>query len=151
MSDKTDFRDDMDDDLAVACNNCDWFGKMSEVKPISDIRSRILPGEIVPAGECPKCSALASLSDRSIPFILRDHAEQPNGELDVTIKLSNGNIELYPKDYGNHANDPGHGCPLFIEFYDGHLRALAWADINQEDPTHTIDLEGARETNRKEG
>jgi len=27
---------------------------------------------------------------------------------------------------------------------------LVWADINQEDPTHIISLEGARETNRDE-
>jgi hypothetical protein len=26
---------------------------------------------------------------------------------------------------------------------------VVWADINQEDPTHIIDLEGARESNRK--
>jgi hypothetical protein len=38
-----------------------------------------------------------------------------------------------------------------LESVNGHLRVIIWADINAEDPTHIIDLEGARETARKEG
>ncbi len=31
-----------------------------------------------------------------------------------------------------------------IEIYDGQLRVIVWSDIDQEDPTHSINLEGAR-------
>lgn len=50
----------------------------------------------------------------------------------------------------------GTGCmcgnfpPIFIEWYDGKPRILIWADINEEDPTHVIDMSGALESNRKE-
>lgn len=59
-----DFRTHLDeshDNLPVACNNCVWKGRMQDVNPIRDLDDRISPGEIVPAGECPQCGALASL------------------------------------------------------------------------------------------
>ncbi len=37
-----------------------------------------------------------------------------------------------------------------FEVWEGELRCLVWADINQEDPTHIINLDGAKVTNRKE-
>ena len=37
-----------------------------------------------------------------------------------------------------------------FEVWEGELRCLIWADINQEDPTHIINLDGAKVTNRKE-
>jgi len=37
-----------------------------------------------------------------------------------------------------------------FEVWEGELRCLVWADINQEDPTHLINLDGAKVTNRKE-
>lgn len=40
--------------------------------------------------------------------------------------------------------------PIFIEFYDGKPRILIWADINEEDPTHVIDLSLALESNRED-
>ena len=49
------------DELPVACGNCNWKGQMQDVNPLKNISARVSPGEIVPAGECPKCGALASL------------------------------------------------------------------------------------------
>lgn len=43
------------------CNNCDWEGDsslMSGIAGIQGLFERISPGEIVPAGECPKCGCL---------------------------------------------------------------------------------------------
>ncbi len=50
--------------------------------------------------------------------------------------------------YGDYGSTAGHGCPVMIEHYDGVLRLLVWGDINQQDPTHIIDLEGALEAKR---
>jgi len=46
---------------------------------------------------------------------------------------------------------PGEGCNdiVMVEHYGGRLRVIVWGDINQEDATHIIDLEGARESNRR--
>lgn len=37
-----------------------------------------------------------------------------------------------------------------FEVWEGELRCLIWADINQEDPTHIINLDGAAVGRRKE-
>lgn len=41
-------------------------------------------------------------------------------------------------------------APIYIEFYQGEVVLYVWADINDEDYSHKISLEGARESNRKE-
>lgn len=51
----------VDDDKRCECQDCGWLGKASEVNPISGIEERITPGEIVPVGECPMCTALVQL------------------------------------------------------------------------------------------
>ena len=42
------------------------------------------------------------------------------------------------------------GRVVWVEFYDGKWWLRVWADINQEDPTHSIDLSGAMITARDE-
>lgn len=44
----------------VECANCDWRGEESETNglPEQGIFDRVAPGEIMPAGECPSCSAV---------------------------------------------------------------------------------------------
>lgn len=42
----------------------------------------------------------------------------------------------------------GHRTIISFEVWEDELRCLIWADINQEDPTHTISLEGAKVTKR---
>ena len=56
---------------------------------------------------------------------------------------------ISPEGYGECNALGGKGSPIMLEIWEGKLRLIVWADINQEDPTHIIDLEGARETNRK--
>jgi hypothetical protein len=41
------------------CANCDWQGSWAETRDVRDFWQRIAPGEVVPAGECPHCGALA--------------------------------------------------------------------------------------------
>lgn len=36
-----------------------------------------------------------------------------------------------------------------FEVWEGELRCLIWADINQEDPTHIINLDGAQVSKRE--
>lgn len=62
----------------------------------------------------------------------------------------NGLLLLRPEGFGEKTALDGHGHPIALELYEGKVRLFVWADINQEDPTHTIDLSGALESNRKE-
>jgi hypothetical protein len=59
-------------------------------------------------------------------------------------------VDLGSVGYGDAGTVNGHGRWGYLEYYQGRLQLLIWADINKEDPTHIIDLEGARESNRKE-
>jgi hypothetical protein len=58
-------------------------------------------------------------------------------------------ILIHPKGYGDYYSQ-GKGTPVMLELYEGRLRLVVWADINKQEATHIIDLEGARESNRKE-
>lgn len=53
--------------------------------------------------------------------------------------------------YGDLCSTPGSGLPIALDMCDGNLQLFVWSDINQEDPTHIIDLEGAREGDTPHG
>jgi len=48
-----------DDQTPVECSDCNWTGVACDLDGISDYEERIAPGEETPAGQCPKCCALA--------------------------------------------------------------------------------------------
>lgn len=54
--------------------------------------------------------------------------------------------EVNIEGYGH--NTTHDGSPVYLEFgEDGKLTLYVWSDINQEDPTHVINMESAREDN----
>jgi hypothetical protein len=56
--------------VSYQCPECNWEGLMEDLNGlhhISRINDRITAGEFVPAGACPKCSALISVKDQDIP------------------------------------------------------------------------------------
>lgn len=42
------------------------------------------------------------------------------------------------------------GRPVIIDLFNDKLQVVVWADINNEDPTHVIDLKGALESERRQ-
>ena len=50
----------------VKCQDCDWTGRAEDVEPLSRAWERVQPGDIMPAGACPKCGAAAMLIDARI-------------------------------------------------------------------------------------
>lgn len=46
------------------CANCDWKGDVEELDEIARFWERVATGERLPAGQCPKCGALAHLVKR---------------------------------------------------------------------------------------
>jgi len=69
----------------------------------------------------------------------------------LTVTLLNNGIEVAIgiEGYGDNTSTNGLGVPIVLEFNDGKLRLHVYSNINSEDPTHTISLEGAREDNRE--
>ncbi len=54
------------------CGNCSWQGPLAAAKELAhvpELAQRLTPGDEVPAGECPKCGALAYLANASAPVI----------------------------------------------------------------------------------
>ena len=56
-------------------------------------------------------------------------------------------LEIEIKGLGTLA-EQGNGRTVLVEFYDDKWWVRVWADINQEDPTHIIDMSRALEHNR---
>lgn len=71
-------------------------------------------------------------------------------KLGFSINASGTGLDIAFDGYGDHDSENGFGAPIYIEYYAGALRLLVFADINQESPTHVIDLSGALESARKE-
>lgn len=60
-----------------------------------------------------------------------------------------GKIAIFPDGYGDKTSLVGEGCPLLLDYYEGQLQLIVWDDINAEDSSHVISLEGAREDRRR--
>lgn len=72
-----------------------------------------------------------------------------DAKLPVRIVASPHGVSIYAEGHSDFGSAEGHGTPVFLELHQGRLRLLVWADINREDPTHDIDLSGAREDRRR--
>ncbi|MAG25945.1 hypothetical protein CMI47_10240 [Candidatus Pacearchaeota archaeon] len=68
----------------------------------------------------------------------------------VTPVVDYRGVLVCPDGYGDFSSADGEGEPILLEICEGKLRLVIWGDINKEDPTHIIDLEGAREDKRKD-
>ncbi len=82
---------------------------------------------------------------------LRETVGDGQGVTPVTVTIERDNLALciLPEGmnvWGVPADNPS--GPILLERHRGTVRLLVWADINQEEPTHVIDLSGAKETAR---
>jgi len=75
---------------------------------------------------------------------LNDADPEHSERLRVRVAANDSAISIFPDGYGDFGSAPGHGCPVFLELYQGRLRLIVFPDINAQEPT-IIDLEGARE------
>ena len=81
---------------------------------------------------------------------LKDASEDGDRVVNIGVTVENHNLGLCLKAQGYGC----YGCydagPVFLEVYEGRLRLIVWDDISREDPTHIIDLEGARDVQDQE-
>ena len=81
---------------------------------------------------------------------LHDHCDTtPKQSIKAKAVLGELCALLGAEGYGTK-NTIGDEPMVMMEFWEGELRVLVWTDINQEDPTHIISLEGAKLEARKE-
>lgn len=70
--------------------------------------------------------------------------------IQVEVADENGGLAIYPAGYGLFACANGTAGPILLELHEGRLRLIVWDDIKLEDPSHIIDLELAREDQRRD-
>ena len=100
-----------------------------------------------------KAALTATASNSHFPLSLVDVAADEERE---TIK---GRVEinnefcatLHFDGYSDCASDDTGGAPVYIENWDGDIRLFIFSDINNEEPTHTVSLAGAKIENRHPG
>ena len=60
-----------DNSRPVRCQNCDWTGTEDQTNELRDFWSRIEPGDVMPAGDCPACGSAAMLENEPAAIGLR--------------------------------------------------------------------------------
>jgi hypothetical protein len=90
------------------------------------------------------------MSDIKFSGVLEDFHTGDNTKVPFTVVLAEGGTLWFGAEgYGDCGSQDGCGLPVKVEWYEGQLWVLIWADINSEDPTHKISLAGARESERR--
>lgn len=74
--------------------------------------------------------------------------ENQEGQEAVTIDHYDRGLEISLPEHGQFSVQHN-GAPIWLEHHDGKFLLYVWADINQEDPTHSIDMSGALESKRE--
>ncbi len=92
----------------------------------------------------PAITSKESNMTQSLTTILNDADPESSATLEVRVTGDNSTVSIFPNGYGDCGSEPGHGCPVFLELYQGRLRLIVFPDINDQEPT-IIDLEAARE------
>ena len=94
-------------------------------------------------------SALKMLDDDVLYTELKDQDGDHDGTVKMTVHSNRGtHLTIAADGYGDLVSFDG--APVIMELYEGTLRVLVWGDINSEEPTHTISLADAKESNRQE-
>ena len=81
---------------------------------------------------------------------LADLLDTSEDTSNVTIKVERDNSALIIHPEGMGVWD-GDYAPVLLERHQGKVRLIVLADINDQEPTHIIDLSGALESNRRSG
>jgi hypothetical protein len=98
-----------------------------------------------------KRAPAARREETTMKFTLKDVMGPDNAPLkgEVVVEGGDRGIAIRIEGYGDLGSAEGHGTPILLERHEGRLRLVIWDDINQEEPTAIIGLEGARESKRK--
>jgi len=88
-------------------------------------------------------------------FILEDGCPSEGEKIPRKVQVEvfehpSGALAIKPRGYGDYCSTRNYGIPIFLEVWEGRLQLVVCPDINVESPT-LIDMEGAKEENRKGG
>ena len=84
---------------------------------------------------------------RTIGIVPLKDTMEKQGEIKIRIGIEQHSLGLFIHPEGTGTYD-GAYAPILLEQHEGTLMLVVWADINQQEPTHLIDLSTAMESNR---
>ncbi len=84
-----------------------------------------------------------------IDVVLQDQHDTDD-TLAVTVIATERGVEIRAAGHSDYHTEAPFGSPVYLELVDGVLMVRIWADINREDTTHSIPLDGALESKRIE-
>jgi hypothetical protein len=62
----------------------------------------------------------------------------------AVVKVSRSQICIHIEGFGDNTSGDDYGEPIVIDLHDNKLQVFLWSNINNEEPTHKIDMTGAR-------
>ena len=77
--------------------------------------------------------------------VWEQHPDHEDKAIEIEVDSKGGQIWIDIKD-DDHTFNQG----VLIEVWEGELRAIVWADPEEEDPTHTIKIEPMSDGFKKE-
>jgi hypothetical protein len=131
---------------------CEYLNKDREAHMAAHGKWHLDPGKLEAAlkrgGLCVKkpASKLKVVGKFTLPDWTNHKAKKITGKV---IQEHNG-VSIMFTGHGTCAMSAGFGTPIFIENEKGVVSIYVWSDINEEDCTHEITLENARESKRVE-
>jgi hypothetical protein len=135
-----------------------WDGKQQQIESVNIDNGTILSVEVTfkdQHGVYKFTEGDYLIAVEPEPFVtLEDHGDggepgfDPKG-VKIFIDGDSRWMWIRPEGYGEATAQDGCGAPIGLEYYNGRLRLIVYSDINEQDP-QIIDLEDARESNRKE-
>ena len=132
--------------LLVLAERCladeDLLAELAENLELSDKEMNALQSEVEAAVQF--CTI-----NLEVPVIASDEA-LGSKEHNITVSFKIDGISVCPQWYSDSCSKDGEGSPILIERQAGRMQVVVWDDINAEDASHNISLEGARESERDE-
>lgn len=83
--------------------------------------------------------------DDVFEFNITDETQDSEGDITGTAKNQDSlGLSISLNGFSDCSSEDNLGCLVYIENYDNNLQVRIYGDINKDEPTHNISLEGAR-------
>jgi hypothetical protein len=86
----------------------------------------------------------------AVPVVFSEVVGADGGHQLGRLECDADGVLLYLDGYSQKTAGDHNGYLLALELYKGKPMLRVWGDINQEEPTHTIDLSGAAQSLRND-
>jgi hypothetical protein len=81
---------------------------------------------------------------------LRDPDTKIKRKVRIELDDFSGQIGIHVQGYGDNTSDDDFAEPIVVDMHKNKLQVFLWSDINDENPTHKVDMTGARLDKRVE-